>query len=63
VTVWWQTAFVPPDPRSDSLVVVDDRLGRGDHSVPIPDRVPPRAAFATVQVDAAIYASSIATEQ
>jgi hypothetical protein len=61
VTVWWQTAFVPPDPRSDSLVLIDDRLAGGDHTVPVPDHVPPTAAFATVQVDAAIYAFSIAT--
>jgi hypothetical protein len=61
VTVWWQTAFVPPDPRSDSLVLIDDRLDDGDHTVPVPDHVPPKAAFATVQVDAAIYAFSIAT--
>jgi hypothetical protein len=63
VTVWWQTAFVPPDPGSDSLVLVDDRLAGGDHTVPVADHVPPEAAFATVQVDAAIYAFSIASEQ
>jgi hypothetical protein len=63
VTVWWQTSFVPPDPKSDSLVLVDDRLAGGDHTVPVPDHVPPKAAFATVQVDAAIYAFSIAGEQ
>jgi hypothetical protein len=63
VTVWWQTSFVPPDPKSDSLVLVDDRLAGGDHTVPVPDHVPPKAAFATVQVDAGIYAFSIASEQ
>jgi hypothetical protein len=63
VTVWWQTAFVPPDPRSDSLLLLDDRLASGDHAIPVPDHVPPKAAFATVQVDRAIYAFSIATEQ
>jgi hypothetical protein len=62
VTVWWQTSFVPPDPKSDSLVLVDDRLAGGDHTIPVPDDVPPKAAFATVHVDAAIYAFSIATE-
>lgn len=60
VTVWWQTTFVPPDPRSDSLVLLDGHLARGDHAVAIPDHVPPQAAFATVQVDVAIYAFSIA---
>jgi hypothetical protein len=62
LTVWWQTAFVPPDPKSDSLLLLDDRLPGGDHAIPIPDDVPSKAAFATVQIDAAIYAFSIATE-
>jgi hypothetical protein len=63
VTVWWQISFVPPDPKSDSLLLLDERLAGGEHAIPVPDLVPPRAAFATVQVDAAIYAFSIATEQ
>jgi hypothetical protein len=63
VTVWWQTSFVPPDPKSDSLLLLDDQLAAGDHAIPVPGHVPPKAAFATVQVDGAIYAFSIATEQ
>jgi hypothetical protein len=63
VTVWWQKSFVPPDPRSDSLLLLDDRLAAGDHAIPVPDHVPAKAAFATVKIDAAIYAFSIATEQ
>jgi len=62
VTIWWQTSFVPPDPRSDSLLLLDERLAAGRHVVAVPDLVPPRAAFATVQVDAAIHAFSIAIE-
>jgi hypothetical protein len=62
VTVWWQTSFVPPDPTSDSLLLLDDQLAAGDHAIPIPDHVPPKAAFAAVRIDAAIYAFSIATE-
>jgi hypothetical protein len=63
VTVWWQSSFVPPDPKSDSLLLLDDQIADGDHAIPVPDHVPPKAAFATVQVDGAIYAFSIATEQ
>jgi hypothetical protein len=62
VSVWWQTAFVPPDPRSESMVLLDEHLAGGDHVVAVPDHVPERAAFATVQVDAAIYAFSIAAD-
>jgi hypothetical protein len=62
VTVWWQTSFVPPDPKSDSLVLLDDRLAEGDRAVTVPDHIPRRAAFATVKIGAAIYALSIATE-
>jgi hypothetical protein len=61
VTIWWQTSFVPPDPKSDSLLLLDERLPAGGHALPVPDLVPPEAAFATVQVDAAVYAFSIAT--
>jgi hypothetical protein len=75
VTVYWRTSIVPPDPKSDSLVLLDDRLASGDHTIPVPDHVfrPPRrssnspnlplAVFAAVQVDAAIYAFSIAAGQ
>jgi hypothetical protein len=60
---------VPPDrkaatrPKSDSLLLLDDRLARGNHAIPVPDHVPPKAAFATVKIDSAIYAFSIAAEQ
>lgn len=63
VTVWWQTSFVPPDPKSDSLLLLDDQLAGGDHAIPVPDHVARNAAFATVMTEAAIYAFSIATEQ
>jgi hypothetical protein len=63
VTVWWQTSFVPPDPRSDSLLLLDGQLAAGEHAIPVPAHVPAKAAFATVQVEGAIYAFSIAAEQ
>ena len=62
VTAWWQTSFVPPDPKSDSLLVLEDRLATGEHAVSVPDLVPPKAAFASVQIDQAIYSFTIATE-
>jgi hypothetical protein len=75
VTVYWRTSIVPPDPKSDSLVLLDDRLASGDHTIPVPDHVfqPPRRSpnspnlphgvFAAVQGDAAIYAFSVAAAQ
>jgi hypothetical protein len=62
VTLWWTTSTVPPDPKSDSLILIDDRLAAGAHTLPIPDHIPPKRAYATVQVDTAIYNFSIATE-
>ena len=62
VTVWWQTSFVPPDPKSDSLLLLDDQLTAGDHAIPVPDHLPPEAAFAAVKIDAAIYTFSISAE-
>ena len=73
VTVWWRTSLIPPDPKSDSLVLLDDRLPSGDHKIPVPGHIPPRTAtptgprpaewFVTVQAGAAIYNFSIAAGQ
>jgi hypothetical protein len=75
VTVWWRTSIVPPDPKSDSLVLLDNRLTGGHHTIPVPDHVflPPRrspnspdlplAVFASVKVEGAIYNFSIAEGQ
>jgi hypothetical protein len=57
------TSTVPPDPKSDSLVLLDDRLAAGDHTIPVPIHIPPKRAFGTVQIDAAIHPFSIATER
>ena len=59
VTVWWQTSFVPPDPESESQVLLDDRLAGGDHAIPIPDHIPREAAFVSVKIGAAIYTFSL----
>jgi hypothetical protein len=62
VTAFWTTSVVPPDPKSDSVVLLDDRVTEGDHTIPVPKHIPPTRAFATVEVDTAVYAFSIATE-
>jgi hypothetical protein len=36
VTVRWRTAIIPPDPKSDSLVLLDDQLAGGDHTILVP---------------------------
>jgi hypothetical protein len=70
VTAWWWTSIIPPDPQSDSLVLLHDTLASGDHTIPVPAHIPPLAAtpsgprpaawFATVQAGEAIDAFSIA---
>ena len=66
---------MPPDPKSDSLVLLDDRLTSGHQTIPVPDHVflpprrspnspnPPQVVFASVQVEGAIYNFSIAEGQ
>ena len=73
VTVWWRTSLIPPDPKSDSLVLLDDQLASGNHAIPVPSDIPPLTAtptgprpaewFATVQVGPAIYNFGIAAGQ
>lgn len=73
VTAWWRTALIPPDPRSDSLVLLAGQLPGGEHAIAVPDNIPPLAAtpdgprpapwFATVQAGAAIYNLAIPAGQ
>jgi hypothetical protein len=70
VILWWRTSLIPPDPKSESLVLFDGRLTSGDHAIPVPGHIPPQAAtpsgprpaawFATVHVDEATYNFGIA---
>jgi len=55
VTAYWITALVPPDPKSDSLVLHDGPLPSGDHDFEVPDIVSLEAAFATVRAGAAVW--------
>ncbi|WP_285577669.1 hypothetical protein [Actinoallomurus iriomotensis] len=50
VEAWWGTSFVPPEPKSASMYVFDDRLDAGTHIIPLPNQVPPEASFAGVTV-------------
>jgi hypothetical protein len=56
VTAWWQTSFVPPDPLSDSRVVLSEELPAGAHTVALPPAVPDEASFASVQIDDVTHA-------
>ena len=49
VTAYWITELIPPDPKSDSQILVDDRLAAGEHTFTLPDYANPDAAFATVR--------------
>jgi hypothetical protein len=60
VTVWWRTSVAPPDPKSESLSLLDEHLPAGEHVVLVPEHVPPNSAFATVQIETAFYAFRIA---
>jgi hypothetical protein len=55
VIAYWITAVVPPDPKSDSLVLHDGPLPSGDHAFEVPDIVSLEAAFATVRAGAAVW--------
>jgi hypothetical protein len=56
VVAWWATSFTPPEPRSTSLVLVDARLPAGQHTVTLPEEVPPQASFVTVTAGDAVQA-------
>jgi hypothetical protein len=73
VTLWWRTSLIPPDPKSDSLVLLDEQLPSGEHTIPVPSHIPPETEtqngprpapwFATVQAGPAIYNLSIPAGQ
>jgi hypothetical protein len=61
VTAWWGTSFVPPDPKSDSLILIDHQRLDGQQAIPLPPVVPHQAAFVTVRLDDVTHALSVAT--
>ena len=60
VTAWWPALVVPPDPKSDSLVLIDGQLIDGEVAIGLPDVVP-QTAFVSVRLDDTVYAFSVAT--
>jgi hypothetical protein len=60
VVAWWGTAFVPPEPKSTSMTVLDAELPAGPHTIPLPDEVPAQASFATVSVGSSVWAFIVA---
>ncbi len=58
----WQTTFVPPNPGSDSRVILDENVAEGEHAIPVPGSMPEQAAFASVQVDSAVYTFRLAND-
>jgi hypothetical protein len=56
VTAYWITELIPPDPKSDSLVLHEGPLPAGDHAFKIPDTVSlDMAAFASIRAGAGIW--------
>jgi hypothetical protein len=56
LTAWWPTSLIPPDPKSDSLVLIHCVLPEGEHQIGLPDVVPADTAFVSVQLGDASYA-------
>ena len=56
VVAWWATSFIPPEPLSTSLVLLEARLPAGQHAVPLPEEVPTQASFVTVAAGDAVQA-------
>jgi hypothetical protein len=59
VVAWWATSFIPPEPLSTSLVLLDARLPAGQHAVPLPEEIPSQASFVTVAAGDAVQALTI----
>jgi hypothetical protein len=63
VTIYWVTELVPPDPKSDSVVLHDGSLPAGDHAFEVPAVVSLDAAFATVRAGGAIWSFRLEADQ
>ena len=56
VVAYWATSFTPPEPRSTSRVLVEERLPAGQHTLTLPEEIPPVASFVTVTAGEAVRA-------
>ncbi|ONH32464.1 hypothetical protein BL253_05445 [Pseudofrankia asymbiotica] len=59
VQAWWATSLTPPEPRSTSMRVLDSGFAEGSHTIPLPSRIPMRASYVTVAVDATVHAFTV----
>lgn len=55
LTAYWVTSFVPPNPQSTSMVIVDRVLDAGTHLLAVPASVPAAASFVVARVGTDVY--------
>jgi hypothetical protein len=60
VTAYWITELIPPDPKSASQILADDRLTAGEHTFRLPEHANPDAAFASVRAGDARWSFRLA---
>jgi hypothetical protein len=58
-SAFWATSFVPPEPRSTSRSIFDERLPAGSHIVSLPDDVPTQASFLAVSIGPKIWVFTV----
>ena len=59
VEAWWHTSFMPPEPASTSMQVLDAELEEGSYSIALPAAVPSVASFLAVTVGSAVRTLTI----
>ncbi|HEY9292337.1 MAG TPA: hypothetical protein VIP98_13720 [Microlunatus sp.] len=59
ITAWWATSFVPPEPKSTSMLVWEGELSAGSHAIPLPERIPSQASFVAVTVGSSVHVLTV----